>query len=236
VQTAVVVPSRLNLRGETTEKVTRRENDDRPKLLGDSTAHAARLLQLGERHIAPLTEFVTQLRAEIEGVGDVPDFDPWDGGVDAECLFLLEAPGAKAVVSGFISRNNPDQTAKNFPELNQEAGVPRARTVTWNIVPWYIGTKTRIRAARTDDIALGLPPFQRLLQLLPRLRIVVLIGRKAERARPLIERVRPDLNILVSPHPSPLFVNNAPGNRERILVILRKVAELLAFDSPARLD
>ncbi len=207
-------------------------SDDRPKLLHDSVLRAARRLQLSEPHVAPLTEFVNQLRQQIAAIGQVPDFDPWDGGVDAECLFLLEAPGTRAVVSGFISRNNSDETAKNLFELNRDAGIPRSRTVTWNVVPWYIGTETRIRAANTGDISEGLRSFERLLGLLPRLRIVVLIGRKAERAGTLIERVRPDLRILVTPHPSPLFINRAPGNRARILKVLRGVAALLADNAP----
>jgi hypothetical protein len=55
--------------------------------------------------------------------------------LDAECLFLLEAPGGNAVE--FISRNNNDETAKNFFKLNTDANLPRMRTVSWNIVPWY---------------------------------------------------------------------------------------------------
>ena len=72
----------------------------------------------------------------------IPQFDPLDGGIDAECLFLLEAPGPKAVNSGFVSRNNPDETAKNFFELNVGAGLERSKTITWNVVPWYVGSGT----------------------------------------------------------------------------------------------
>jgi uracil-DNA glycosylase len=207
-------------------------SSDYRKSLGDSEIRVARRKLLHAPHVAPLTAFVGELRQEIGSVGQVPDFDPWDGGVRAECLFLLEAPGAKAVSSGFVSRNNPDQTAKTFFELNQEAGIPRSRTVTWNIVPWYISSETRIRAAKLADIGQALPSFERLLGLLSELRIVVLIGRKAERAKPVIERIRPDLPIRVAPHPSPLFVNRAQGNRQRILEVLVEVARVLG-ESPS---
>ena len=103
---------------------------DTPKLLADPAACAARSGQLHEPHIAPLTAFVETLRAQVGPHVSIPNFDPWDGGIDAEILYLLEAPGPKAVLSGFISRNNPDETAKNFFELNAEAKVPRKRTVT----------------------------------------------------------------------------------------------------------
>ena len=53
------------------------------------------------------------------GVGPVPDFDPLDGGIETRTLFLFEKPGrmtadgfARRFGSGFISRNNDDQTAE----------------------------------------------------------------------------------------------------------------------------
>lgn len=200
---------------------------DVPKLLADPAARAARHAQLVEAHVAPLTAYVAALRNEAGPGTEIPDFDPWDGGATAELLYLLEAPGAKAVLSGFISRNNPDETAKNFFELNRAAGIPRERTVTWNIVPWYIGTGARIRAAGRSDIEAGLPALTRLLALLPKLKVVVLIGRKAERAASLVSQLRPDVRLFRSPHPSPLFVNNARGNRERILKVMREAAACL---------
>ncbi|WP_395609583.1 uracil-DNA glycosylase [Pseudomonas sp. B22129] len=197
---------------------------DLPKMLQSPEAKAKRMLQLGEPHIHSLTTFVDQLRESAgPGVG-IPYFDPWDGGVDAEALFLLEAPGAKAVASGFISRNNPDETAKNMFELGVEAGIDRKHTVLWNVVPWYIGTGTKIRAATPLDLEAGLQPLPRLLALLPKLRTVVLLGRKAEKAAATIASVRPDLKLFICAHPSPLYVNNATGNREKILKILRQVS------------
>jgi uracil-DNA glycosylase len=94
---------------------------DVTKLLRDPMARTARQAELYEPHIAPLTEFVEKLRAEVGSHGSIPYFDPWDSGIDAEILFLLEAPGARALFTGFISRNNPDETAKNFFELNRDA-------------------------------------------------------------------------------------------------------------------
>lgn len=200
---------------------------DRPKLLGDWEARTARHRQLHEPHIEALTRFVESLRARVGPEAAIPFFDPWDGGVRAGVLFLLEAPGAQAVSSGFVSRNNPDETARNFFELNAEAGIPRNRTVAWNIVPWYIGSARRIRAANRSDISRGIESLTELLPLLPELRAVVLLGHKAEAATEPIARSRPDLRLFRSPHPSPLYVNHKPGNRERILMVLRDVAAFL---------
>ena len=120
---------------------------DYPKSLGDPNERERRRTLLREKHIAPLTDFVDQIRKEQNKKDEVPYFDPLDGGINAQCLFVLEAPGPKTKVSGFISRNNPDETAKNSFEFHKEAGIPREKTILWNIVPWYIGSGKKIRAA-----------------------------------------------------------------------------------------
>ena len=155
---------------------------DRPKLLGEPEALKFRLSQLSDEHIAPLTDFVERLRITSGPDAAIPYFDPWDGGVEAEILFLLEAPGPKAKNSGFVSMNNPDETAKNFFEISREAGIDRRRIVTWNTVPWYIGSDRKIRPADSTDIAAGIESLRELMQLLPKLRIVVLVGKKAQKA------------------------------------------------------
>jgi len=203
---------------------------DHPKLLGNAEAVAARLREIRAPHIAPLTSFVEQLRHELSGAGEIPYFDPWDAGVNAEILFLLEAPGPRAIRSGFVSRNNPDETAKNFFELTAAAGLDRKKAIVWNAVPWYIGKGKRIRAASSFDLEAGLRQLPKLLQLLPKLKIIVLVGRKAENAALHIDQTH--YVMFKCPHPSPLFVNNAPGNREKILSVLRQVRETIAHNKP----
>ena len=136
---------------------------DTPWSLADLEVKEARVSQLHEPHIKPLTEFVDHLRQETELGVAIPYFDPMDGGTTSSCLFLGEAPGPKAVASGFVSRNNPDFSARNFFELNQEAGIPRHKTLTWNIVPWYIGSGKKIRPATPDDIRKGAVFLTKLL-------------------------------------------------------------------------
>jgi len=197
---------------------------DAPKSLADGTAVKVRRAALTDPHVAPLTAFVTRLRARAPKADGVPDFDPLDGGVRAECLFLLEAPGRRAMGSGFVSRDNPDETAKNFFQLNQEAGLPRELTVTWNVVPWYVGSGSRIRAVTDSDIRASEPHLKELLRLLPALLTVVLLGRKAQRTGPLFERLAPRCAVFQCPHPSPLALNGRPQQRLRILNCLRAVA------------
>ena len=120
-----------------------------------------------------------------------------------------------------MSRNNPDPTAKNWFELNATAGIDRERTITWNIVPWPL------KETKTGDIKRGLPHLRQLLGLLPRLRIVVLVGKKAEAACCNITEWKDRITILKVPHPSGKNINRKPDRRDEILRGLRRVNRLL---------
>lgn len=99
-------------------------NSGRPKLLSDIDFVKARLSQFNDAHMAPLNSFVHRLRSSLEPEAASPYMDPWDTGIDAEVLFLLEATEPKARNSGFVSMNNPDETAKNIysPLLKAKLG------------------------------------------------------------------------------------------------------------------
>ena len=114
-----------------------------PKTLGFEQIRGERLSGLFAPHITGLTRFVEELR-QMKGTDfHIPYFDPHDGGVQAKVLFLLEAPGPKAKGSGFVSRDNPDETAKNVRTMSREAGLNRTDFVIWNVCPWYVGTLVR---------------------------------------------------------------------------------------------
>jgi hypothetical protein len=91
---------------------------DQPRTMRLPEVRSARLHALYQPHMAPLTEFVHQLRQRDRN--EYPYFDPADGGVNASILFLLEKPGPMTVPtgrgrregSGFISRDNDDPTAE----------------------------------------------------------------------------------------------------------------------------
>jgi hypothetical protein len=184
---------------------------------------------LREPHIEPLTAYVESLRLERGGGEAVPWFDPTEAGVRARILLLLEAPGPRAVGatdprpaaagSGFISPDNNDASAETMWRLLGEAGVVRSRDVaTWNIVPWYVGDGLRIRPVSTADLDESAPAIRRLIDLLPDLRVVVLLGKKAARGW---KRLGIDsLVVLEGPHPSPLVVNPRPAARGEIRDVL----------------
>ena len=204
---------------------------DEPKSLRDDSVKQERQELLKESHVARLVEFVDELRSEksreqssVFSKEHVPYFDPLDGGTEARCLFLFETPGPGAVKSGFISRNNPDESAKAFFELNKEANLDRCLTASWNVVPWYLGDGKRIRAARIKDIREGLEHLWSLLELLKDIQVVVLGGRKAQRAKSDTQDKRPDICVTDMWHPSPQSLRPVPSRREEILETLKKVA------------
>lgn len=178
--------------------------DDAPRTLRSIEACNLRRAMLTLPHIAPLAQYVERLRAKHPD-WEFQDFDPLDGGVNAELLFLLEKPGprtsptGKRVGSGFISRNNDDPTAENTFHFMQQASIPRSKAVMWNVIPgWNATIKYDAR-----EIRRGVEEIRDLLPLLPKLRTVVLVGGPAKRAHRLLQTVRPDLRIHMSAHPSP---------------------------------
>lgn len=152
--------------------------------------------------MVPLARYVEGLR-ERHPDWQFQDFDPLDGGTGADMLFLLEKPGpmtsptGKRQGSGFISRNNDDSTAEALFNFMVQAGIPRGRTVLWNVIP---GWNRTIRTT-SGEIRQGIDELKVLLPLLPRVQTVVLVGGKAQRALPLVQTM--GLRVFTSAHPGP---------------------------------
>jgi uracil-DNA glycosylase len=177
-----------------------------PRSLGDSEIRRRRKALLWLPHVAPLTRYVRDLRLR-EGLGYIPDFDPLDGGINARILFLFEKPGRATfppIGSGFISRNNNDPTAEATNRFMNEAGIDREDTVLWNTIPGWDGTRDFDDGQRNQGLAC-LPEL--LDDLLKRVRVIVLCGTTAERARKVLppESSGPDgYTIFPCMHPSPI--------------------------------
>ncbi len=183
-------------------------------------------------HIAPLTAYAAELAGQAPEV-QVPYFDPLDGGIQAQALFLLEKPGpmtapgseGKRAGSGFISRNNDDPTAENIFSFMQQAGLPRKQTVIWNVIPAWNGT-IRITPAEHQD---GIRHVRELIALLPSLRAVVLVGHKAMRAQPYLAST--GFALFSSAHPSRIVRATNPSKWNAIPLEWAKVATHLASES-----
>ena len=199
--------------------------DDQPRSLRDPAERQQRRARLDCPSKRPLQDYVNKLRQAHPDV-QVPDFDPLDGGIEAQVLFLFQKPSDKTVGdngSGFISRNNDDDTAEATFRFMQEAGIPRERTITWNIVPWWDGCNDVTPADRRAISAGSHQWLKQLLKLLPRLRAVVLVGKKAQKLWPAW--LRPDLYVCSSLHPSPV---NRASRREQWDAIPQEWAQVRA--------
>jgi hypothetical protein len=137
---------------------------DCARSLHSPEAVALRKAMLRDPHLAPLTDFVAKLR-RAHPDREFPDFDPLDGGSNADILFLFEKPGrmtsAGGKGSGFISRNNNDPTAEATFGFMTEANLSRNRTVIWNVVPGWNGTRkiTKTELSAGVDALRGLLPL-----------------------------------------------------------------------------
>lgn len=194
--------------------------------LGDPAEVARRLEAIDKPHMRPLNRLRERILEAMGPEFETPNFDPSDGGIAAELLILLEAPGSKAVGSHFVSRNNPDPTARNMNALLREAAIPRSRTLLWNVVPWYIGSGKKIRAADSSDLRSAQPWTRELIELLPRLKVVVLAGQKAQRLGPFLRGITA-CPVLHSFHPSNLSLNRDPSRRGQVLAVFKSAAGML---------
>ncbi len=184
-------------------------DDDYPRALRDQGVRLRRKEMLELPHILPVAAYAERLH--LRGLGEVLQFDPLDGGVNARVLFLLEKTGPMTADggtfnggSGFISRNNDDPTAAATIAFMQTAGIARELTVLWNVIPWWNGT---IKIA-TAELREGIECVKELISLLPKLSAVVMVGKKAGRAKPFPEST--GLALFTSDRPSPLVKAKYP--------------------------
>lgn len=163
-------------------------------------------------HVAPVNEYVNELR-EV-GRGWAPYVAPLHGGVEARVLSILRDPGPATQDgsgSGFICVENNDSSAELQAELLEEAGLSPYELLPWNAYPWYIN-----RAPKADELDAGVQTILHLLELAPKLNVVLLQGKDAERAWIRLVKVAPSiesersLTVVRSFHPSPqaLFVRD----------------------------
>ncbi|MBK5169939.1 uracil-DNA glycosylase [Burkholderia sp. R-70211] len=181
-------------------------------------AVAARHALLTLSHVALLAAYVAELRLRYASGWEFPDFDPLDGGIEADMLFLLEKPGPmtspkhRRIGSGFVSRDNNDPTAEATSRFMRDAGIDRRRTVLWNTIPGWNKTIEIGRGGR----ARGIAELPGLLKLLPRVRTVVLVGKQAHRAEPELASI--GMRVFKSAHPSTRVRNSLPELWYRIPV------------------
>lgn len=131
-------------------------------------------------HVAPINRLVDDLSSGADGRW-APYVAPTYGGVRARVLLHLQDPGPatdRERGSGFLCHQNDDPSAQLLAESLDNAGLDASSVITWNAYPWF---RTDQRAGPlASQIVDGLDPLHRLLQLLPELRAILLMGAKAQ--------------------------------------------------------
>lgn len=185
-----------------------------------------RLAMLSQPHMTSLVAYAEDVAARLSV--EVPMFDPADGGVEARILFLKEKPGPKTSTarlgftgSGFISRDNDDPTAEATYDLMQKIGLDRKQTLMWNVIPGWNGT---IKLT-DDERRRGLAEMPRLLALLPKLEVVVLVGKQAWKAEPYFANTQ--IELFKSYHPSRRVQNSYPNHWRSIPAVWAEAASRL---------
>jgi hypothetical protein len=157
-------------------------------------------------------------------------------GVDAPVLAVLRDPGPRAGSakgSGFLSVENDDQTAERQCGFFAEAGIDAADVLPWNTYPWYINA-----APTRTQLAAGVAPLLRMIELLPRLRVVLLLGKDAQSGWRLFAAQHGDvvarrgIEVLPTYHPSRQALQHPdPDERNRredhVRAVLRRAAEIM---------
>ena len=201
-----------------------------PKQHRDPEFLAMKQRRLREEHVAPLQALVDEIRQERDTVS-VPYVDPDSGGVAARVLFILESPaGPAALGSGMLSPDNDDETAANMWRLYEQARLPRSAGVHWNAVPWYVGEDGKEKNVSPADVLEGGLWLDRLLDLLPDLRLVVTMGKPAEKAFKTYSAARDGQHAdwVACLHPSPRNKATRPERWPEIAAVFERAAEVAA--------
>ena len=137
-----------------------------------------KLALLEAAHVAPLVQLIRGWESEARRF---PLVDPEDGGVEAKVLFLQHTPSSTAVRSGFVSRKNLDRTAPRADRWLREAGFARGDYIRWNVVPYCISTEDSDGKATGEEVREAAERYTLpFLALLPRLKVIVFQGGKAQ--------------------------------------------------------
>ena len=154
---------------------------------------------------------------------------------------ILRDPGPATqdeVGSGFICVENDDGSAELQAVLLEEAGISSFELLPWNAYPWYIN-----RAPKASELDAGVEAILHLLELAPKVKIVLLQGGDADHAWRRLLRIAPTierdcgLTVVRTFHPSPqaLFVRDLEQRAARVArrrEAFHEVAALLNLGRP----
>lgn len=167
--------------------------------------------------------FKEEIKEETGTNVEIPWVDPYCGGVNARVLLILKDPGpAGAAATGFLSLGNTDGSAINESVAVREAGLQRTELMFWNVAPWC---RPMNKPVSVPDLQRSCSMLERLLPLLPRLRVVILLGGEAHKISTFM-RARGAYSVLECPHTARRAWNN-PILRAKTMQTFRQAASML---------
>ena len=185
---------------------------------------------LFDPHVAPVNRMVDELSSPDHWM---PYVAPAHGGVDATVLSVLRDPGPKTQDghgSGYLCIENDDATAQAQCEAFATVGITARDITPWNAYPWYIN-----RQPTTAERETGVEPLLCIVELMPRLTVVLLQGGDAADTWRRLLRQRPEivcernLTVVDTYHPGRQALRSPdPSVREQ-----RQQARLRAYERVA---
>jgi hypothetical protein len=157
--------------------------------MGETKFRLAQEAEIYAPHVESINRYVDELRQSERGWA--PYVAPLHGGANARVLSILRDPGPatqEGTGSGMLCIENDDPSAALQCDLLEHAGLVAADLTPWNAYPWYINRKPN--AAEREA---GVEPLRRLVDLLPRLTVVLLQGGDAQDVWRRLDRRHPDL-------------------------------------------
>jgi hypothetical protein len=142
------------------------------KQMRDAAFKAEQFAGVHLPHVTAVNQLVESLREPepSTGRGWVPYVAPLHGGSEARILSILRDPGPmthETMGSGMLCVENDDDSA-----------ALQCQLLPWNAYPWYRHDQSS--GLRSPQITEGLNPLARLIDLMPKLEVVLLQGGEAQ--------------------------------------------------------
>jgi len=126
--------------------------------------------------------------------------------------------------------DNDDETAANMWRLYEQSGLARSHGLHWNAVPWYVGEGGREKSVKAREVLEGALWLDRLIELLPDLRLIVTMGKPAEPAFRSYSDARAGQHVewVIAPHPSPRVRAAFPERWPLVIEAFARAADICA--------
>lgn len=197
-----------------------------PRALASDDVRDERAAAIRLPNVRPINDLIDEIGRDV-GVENLAYNDPTFGGVDAEVLFVLKAPEGDASSDrnrvSFQSFDNDDSGAEFLFRTCNRLGLAREKCAGWNICPFPIEGKNPSRG----ELERARPYTMRALELLPHLKVVLLLGNPAQKGwEDRFLRRRPDVEVIPGASPSPPGINQK-RNRDSFEDAIRRAVRIV---------